>query len=267
MLWPRSFCVGREYFYHQACLRLKFGDFKSADNSRVVTYTSGNSSSSKPPCKKPIMRYDSHGLHRHGTVSYMAIQLQQQRFFHLPNPFRKRQNFRLFDNIPDNFELVYNTSSLSFYITYGYPIIASTVAAAFGFLVSSISGDVTVITSDYFSTPTTQLELFAVFPLVGLMYFLTRIVTHRCPLRIYYNEEDGKFVAIFATLLPWKVRKLEFFSGDVRRIYEEEEKEETNTLNLFRGEYILGKKRLAIFSHFFRYPYHYNIMLGYEWKE
>lgn len=191
-----------------------------------------------------------------------------KRYIHLPNPFKKRQNFSLLDKVPSDFQLIYS-NTLSGYMAYFYPVVMLGTAvvvtsAIYGTLIGPLSHTALVQKSGFdFTDPLHSIVMVSTATTLALIIFA---FVKRCPMRIYYNENTDEFIGIYATLAPWKVRHKHFQSGSVKCLNDfDEDSHFTGVLMTFRGIYMISdNERLVLFPNCFKLPIYYNIMLGYS---
>lgn len=100
----------------------------------------------------------------------------------------------------------------------------------------------------------------AVFMLVafGVIAMAATYVCRHMVLRLYYNGSKNSFVAVVPHWVPFKVSKMEFAGGQMKLV------QAATAIQHFRGEYLLRNERYIISKYYFRSPYHYNVMMGYE---
>lgn len=209
------------------------------------------------------------GVGRRTTdTGHLNVQtIASRRYLHLPNPFRRSYNFRPLDQVPSNYELVYR-NTMNTYVVYMYAPCVGTALTSIGAVAMTLTDGFTGMTVS--QSPMlfdSHWQMAVVVPFILGLAFVTRMIAERCILRMYLDDERRKFVAVFGTLLPWRVRKLEFDAGQMRSLYDLETDEPASLfgapIRAFRGEYALGRQRLIIFPEHFKRPYHYNVMMGF----
>ncbi|GAB6019692.1 hypothetical protein CHUAL_001246 [Chamberlinius hualienensis] len=191
--------------------------------------------------------------------------------FNWPNPYRKNQNFRNIDKVPENFRCVY-VSRLNTYLTYIYPICLFTCFASLALTMNHffLSDPETVLNvrnvqAGYYGTiSTTQLIGGTTFSTV--MGLLVWRFTKKTPLRIYFNDDDETFVLAFPTSRPWKTTTVKCKPGDLVHKYPSDPDEASLILS-FSGEYVLNGRRLVMNPNIFSQPHYYNLLLGIRHKE
>lgn len=178
-----------------------------------------------------------------------------ERFFKFPQ--KTPEVYKKKDGLSKEYSLVQQGSSNNYVVGTCASIHASYILSVLGLSMKYLSPDQQLI----ISLSPVELMLGSSIVLLILSGMLKLIRTY--PFRIYYNEIEDKFAAVFVSINPLKTRIIYLLPGEVRT-----KKRTYLSQNIIPWDAdmctVKGKHDIILMRHSFVSPVYYNKLIGYK---
>lgn len=167
---------------------------------------------------------------------------------------RTAEQYRKADNLDENHNMVYQAGSI-----YYIKGMLGTIEVSALFLTGNIVA--TALGLIPFSFPL-NIETLVYMSFYSFITYVSLSIARVYPLRIYFNEEQQKFIAVFVGYHPFSIRYLDISPGEVKA---KEETYMTYNVNPWGKDVcsIKGKQDILLVACNFSSPAYYNMLLGY----
>lgn len=166
--------------------------------------------------------------------------------------------YRIKDNVSDQYELIYRNGM------HRYFLFAQIISS-----VSVIGVSVMYMWESEVKAPkfenwkmvpkTFESDTYLILSAFILLNTVLQLALFKCPIRIYNNPNNDKYIMIFYKYIPFRTSRLSCKVRDITKL------EETGILPWKNSSYqIQDSRTIIMLDNFFRKPADLNIMLGYQ---